>query len=452
MIDYCIRDVELTERLYIALQPHVHTIRRQCIDLEYEVRRLVSQQERNGFSLDMQKATCLVAKLKDRSDSIESEVTAMFPPIPVLVREVTPKIKKDGSLSTVGLRHIEDIAVVAGVHSAIDYQEFNLSSRQQIVKRLLSKGWQPNKFTDKGHPIVDEGVLKDVDLPEAKKIAEFLMLRKRIAQIQSWIDAVKDDGKVHGQVLTLRAISGRMAHHSPNMAQVPASYSPYGKECRECWISGDTSNLLVGCDASSLELRALAHYLEDSKFTKEVVDGDIHTANQHAAGLETRDQAKTFIYAFIYGAGAAKIGTVVGGTAQDGQRLIDTFLSNVPALATLRQRVDAASNRGFLIGLDGRKLIVRNKHSAVNLLIQGAGAVICKQWLVDIHDLLTYTKIKARLVASIHDEYQHEINKEQAEEFGELTKLAMRKTQERLGIKCPLDSEYKIGHNWSETH
>ena len=452
MIDYCIRDVELTERLYIALQPHVHTIRRQCIDLEYEVRRLVSQQERNGFALDMQKATCLVAKLKDRSDSIESEVTAMFPPIPVLVREVTPKIKKDGSLSTVGLRHIEDIAVVAGVHSAIDYQEFNLSSRQQIVKRLLSKGWQPNKFTDKGHPIVDEGVLKDVDLPEAKKIAEFLMLRKRIAQIQSWIDAVQNDGKVHGQVLTLRAISGRMAHHSPNMAQVPASYSPYGKECRECWVSGDKSNLLVGCDASSLELRALAHYLEDDKFTKEVVDGDIHTANQHAAGLETRDQAKTFIYAFIYGAGAAKIGTVVGGTAQDGQRLIDTFLSNVPALATLRQRVDVASNRGFLIGLDGRKLIVRNKHSAVNLLIQGAGAVICKQWLVDIHDLLTYTKIKARLVASIHDEYQHEINKEQAEEFGELTKLAMRKTQERLGIKCPLDSEYKIGHNWSETH
>ncbi len=453
MVDYCIRDVELTERVYIALQPDIQAIRRQCIDLEYEVRKLVSQQERNGFTLDMQKATCLVAKLKDQSDQIEKDVTDMFPPIPVLVREVTPKIKKDGSLSTVGLRHIEDISTVGGVHSAIDYQEFNLSSRQQIVKRLLSRGWKPKKFTEKGHPIVDEGVLKDVDLPEAKKIAEFLMLRKRIAQIQSWIDAVKDDGKVHGQVLTLRAISGRMAHHSPNMAQVPASYSPYGKECRECWTAGDSPSLvLVGCDASSLELRALAHYLNDSKFTSDVVDGDIHTANQHAAGLETRDQAKTFIYAFIYGAGAAKIGSVVGGTAQDGQRLIDTFLSNVPALATLREKVDAASNRGYLIGLDGRKLMVRNKHSAVNLLVQGAGAVICKQWLVDIHNLLSYTQMKARLVASIHDEYQHEINKDQAEEFGELTKLAMRKTQERLGIKCPLDSEYKVGHNWSQTH
>ena len=291
MIDSCIRDVELTERVYISLQSEMQSVRRQCIDLEYEVRKLVSQQERNGFALDMQKATCLVARLKDQSDKIEEEVTDMFPPLPVFIREITPKIKKDGTLSSVGLKHIEDLSTVGGVHSLIDYQKFNLSSRQQIVKSLLSRGWKPKKFTDKGHPIVDEGVLKDVDLPEAKKIAEFLMLRKRIAQIQSWIDAVQDDGKVHGQVLTLRAISGRMAHHSPNMAQVPASYSPYGKECRECWTTGDASNLLVGCDASSLELRALAHYLEDSKFTSDVVDGDIHTANQHAAGLATRDQA-----------------------------------------------------------------------------------------------------------------------------------------------------------------
>jgi DNA polymerase-1 len=286
MIDYCIRDVELTERLYITLQPEVKQISRECIDLEYRVRHLVSTQERNGFALDMQKAMCLVARLKDKSDSIENDVTKMFPPLPTHTRDVKIKIKKDGTLSSVGLRHIEDKSIVAGDHSAIEYQEFNLSSRQQIVKRLLLRGWQPQKFTDKGHPIVDEGVLKDVDLPEAQKIAEFLMLRKRIAQVQSWIDAVKDDGKVHGQVLTLRAISGRMAHHSPNMAQVPASYSPYGKECRECWTTTSPDYSLVGCDASSLELRALAHYLNDPKFTSEVVDGDIHTANQEAAPIE----------------------------------------------------------------------------------------------------------------------------------------------------------------------
>jgi len=182
------------------------------------------------------------------------------------------------------------------------------------------------------------------------------------------------------------------------------------------------------------------------------VEGDIHTANQKAAGLDTRDQAKTFIYAFIYGAGAAKIGQIVGGTSQDGQRLIDTFLGNVPALALLRERVDKASRRGYLKGLDGRWLKVRNQHAAVNLLIQGAGAVICKQWLVEISTLVRKHKVNAELVASIHDEYQHEVYKPQADRFGELTKLAMKQTEKVLKIKCPLDSEYKIGQNWSETH
>jgi DNA polymerase I-like protein with 3'-5' exonuclease and polymerase domains len=95
------------------------------------------------------------------------------------------------------------------------------------------------------------------------------------------------------------------------------------------------NNVLVGCDASSLELRCLAHYMRDDDYTKEVVEGDIHTANQKAAGLETRDQAKTFIYAFIYGAGAAKIGSIVGGTAGDGQKLIDNFLAREKLLTKL---------------------------------------------------------------------------------------------------------------------
>lgn len=153
----------------------------------------------------------------------------------------------------------------------------------------------------------------EIDLPDAKIIAEYLLLQKRVAQVKSWLELVQEDGKVHGKVLTLRAVTGRMAHNSPNVAQVPAVYSPYGKECRECWTVASPNNVLVGCDASSLELRVLAHYLGDTKFIKEVVEGDIHTANQNAAGLETRDQAKTFIYAFIYGAGPAKIGSIVGG-------------------------------------------------------------------------------------------------------------------------------------------
>ena len=195
-----------------------------------------------------------------------------------------------------------------------------------------------------------------------------------------------------------------------------------------------------------------AHYMNDTSYTKEVVEGDIHTANQKAAGLETRDQAKTFIYAFIYGAGAAKIGSVVGGSAAEGQQLIDNFLGSLPALATLRERVANVSKSGYISGLDGRKLHVRHQHAAMNLLLQGAGAIICKQWLVFIDKLIRKHKLDAKLVASIHDEYQFDCRKDQAEHFGRLTREAMKLTEKELNVRCPLDSEYKVGNNWSETH
>ena len=156
-------------------------------------------------------------------------------------------------------------------------------------------------------------------------IAEYLMLQKRIAQVQSWLDAVEDDGRVHGYVNSNGAVTGRMTHSSPNMAQVPSVNAEYGADCRACWTS-PKGYKIVGMDASGLELRMLAHYMKDEAYTNEILTGDIHTANQLASGVDTRSQAKTFIYAFLYGAGDAKIGSIVGGTARDGKRLKEKFL------------------------------------------------------------------------------------------------------------------------------
>ena len=298
---------------------------------------------------------------------------------------------------------------------------------------------------------MDEGTLKDVNIPEAQKIAQYLLLQKRVSQVKSWLDVVEEDGKVHGRVITLKAITGRMAHNSPNMAQVPAVYSPYGKECRQVWMTSSDKYKLLGCDASSLELRCLAHYMGDKKFTDEVVGGDIHTANQKAAGLPSRDSAKTFIYALIYGAGPAKIGSIVGGGAKEGKKIMDKFMSNMPALKTLRDKVDRASGTGYIRGLDGRLLKVRQQHAAMNLLLQGAGAIICKEWLRQI-TLMAQRDYDYNLVASIHDEYQFEVRVDQTERFGELTQRAMKQVEKTLSVNCPLDSEYKIGNNWAETH
>ena len=286
-------------------------------------------------------------------------------------------------------------------------------------------GWKPKKHTDKGNVIVNEEVLDGINLPEAKKISRYLLLQKRIAQIKSWIEACDDkDNRVHGKVLTLKTVTGRMAHHSPNMAQIPAVRSPYGKECRECWtVENPYTHSIVGTDASGLELRCLAHLMNDANFTDEVLTGDIHTANMKMAGLTDRDQAKTFIYAFMYGAGASKIGKIVGKGSKEGQQLIDRFLSNMPALKRVRDGVTKAGMRGKIKGIDGRLLHVRSPHASLNTLLQGAGAVVCKLWLVNMNKRIQSTGVDAKLVASIHDEYQYEVAKKDVQKLVVLPKM-----------------------------
>lgn len=452
MIKYCTIDVEVTAKLYTKLTELLSKFPGESVELEHKVQQIISKQERTGWLLDMKKAFDIQAQLKQRSIEVEKEVHKRFTPLPVFVREVTPKIKKDNTLSSVGLRFLgDDYSSIAGPFSRVDWPEFNLGSRQQIGRHLKFYGWKPKNFTEKGQPIVDEGILSKVDIPEAKLIAEYLMLQKRSAQVQSWIEAVEEDGRVHGRVNPIGAVTGRMTHSSPNMAQVPASYSPYGTECRQCWTV-PKGYKLVGIDAAGLELRMLAHYMNDEEYTHEVTHGDVHTANQKAAGLSTRDNAKTFIYAFLYGAGDAKIGSVVGGSKRDGAKLKEKFLTNTPSLRTLRERVLRAAKRGHLRGLDGRRLIVRSEHAALNTLLQSAGAVIMKKALTILDEYAIMHSMDYRFVGNIHDEFQVEVKEAHAEKFGWLAVECIKAAGTRMELKCPLDGEYKVGDNWASTH
>jgi len=321
----------------------------------------------------------------------------------------------------------------------------------------MSKGWKPNKHTEKGAVIVDESVLDGVDIPEAKLIAEYLLIQKRVAQVKSWLTAVSEDGRVHGKVITNGAVTGRMTHHSPNMAQVPSSSSPWGHECRDCWTVID-NYLLVGADASALELRMLAHYMKDQEYVKTVTEGsqelgtDVHTKNQRAAGLATRAQAKTFIYALLYGAGPAKIGAIVGGGFKEGKDLTSSFLRNTPSLQKLRTKVENLSAGGTIEGLDGRRLQIRSQHSALNTLLQSAGAIVMKQALVLLDEKLRKTQLDAHFVANVHDEWQIECLEDEADMVGILAVQSIREAGKVLKLRCPLDGEYKKGKTWANTH
>ena len=453
MVDYCVQDVEVTHATYNYLTDNLKPFGDQSIELEHKVQEIIAGQIENGWLLDQKQAMDLLGTLYEKKIELESTVRDTFKPLPVFVKEIVPKYKKDGSLSNVGLKFLGDcIDLVGGQFSRIDYPEFNLGSRQQIGKYLQWFGWKPQEFTETGQPIVDEKVLSGVkDIPEAQLIGEYLLVQKRIAQVESWMDAVESDGRVHGYVNAIGAVTGRMTHSSPNMAQVPAGYSPYGKECRSCWIV-PKGYKLVGCDASGLELRMLAHYMNDAAYTKEILHGDIHTANQTAAGLATRDQAKTFIYAFLYGAGDAKIGTITGGSARAGRRLKDKFLENTPALASLRDRVGTAANRGYLTGLDGRRLWVRSPHAALNTLLQSAGAVVMKKALTILDEYAKIYNIQYKFVGNIHDEIQAEVREDQAQQFGWLAVECIKAAGVKLNLRCPLDGDFKIGESWAQTH
>jgi len=424
MLEYCKQDVNITHKLFNLLQEESKGFSSYSVEVEHKVRVIIDQQKHNGFALDLPKAMGLFNKLKEEATSLEDWSVNNFDPTVV---ELKTKTK---------------------------YIPFNIGSRQQIADRLMKLGWKPKKHTDKGNIIINEAVLDTIDMPEARKFSRFFLLQKRIAQIKSWIEACDDkDGRVHGSVMTLKTITGRMSHNSPNMAQIPAVRSPYGKECRDCWtVSNIHTHSIVGTDASGLELRCLAHLMNDNTFTDILLTGDIHTHNMKMAGLTDRDQAKTFIYAFMYGAGASKIGQIVGAGAKEGQILIDKFLNSMPALKRVRDSVTKAAGKGKIKGIDGRLLHIRSPHSALNTLIQGAGAVVCKVWLIHMMTRIKVLGIDAKLVASIHDEYQFEVLNKDVKRFGQVTKDAMKDTEKELRMKCPLDNEWKVGRTWAQTH
>ena len=436
MEEYCIRDVDLTHKLWEFLDTDRN---REDVNLEHEIAKICYDQEWFGFPFDTEKAVKLYAKIIERKDSLESELQDAF-----------------------GSWVLDEGERKKGLYHKISIIKFNPNSRAHIAKRLRDlRGWEPKDFTPSGEPKVDEKVLSKLDFPEAKLMSEYLMLAKRIGQIsegnQGWLKLEKK-GRLHGRVNTMGSITSRCSHSHPNTAQVPSIKAPYGKECRELFKT-DPGFSLLGCDVSGLELRCLAHYMgrfDGGAYGKVLLEGDIHTANQEAAGLPSRDASKTFIYAFLYGAGDQKIGSILGKGASVGKKVKNQFLRKTPALKELRKAVQLKAKKGFLKGLDGRTIPVRSEHSALNTLFQSAGAIICKRWVVELHKLLqlegyTYAQDYAQ-VAFVHDEIQMLIKEDYVRDIGNLAVKAIGIAGDAYNFRIPLTGEWTCGRNWAETH
>ena len=456
MKEYCIRDVEVLDKVYRRLSSR--DMSKKALELEHRIAEITYQQTLNGWKFDIRKASSLLALLKEQMFLAEDEVRKVFTPLEVWMplKELKQTHRKDGGKTVNYINQLAKGAEWYEIDGELQwgyyaYPEFNLGSRQQIARYLQHFGWKPKHFTELGTVIVSEAVLETIEIPEGKLIAKYLMLQKRLGMVSSWIDAIDKDDRIRGKVNTCGAVTGRMTHSSPNLAQVPAVYSPYGEECRELFTV-EEGYKLVGMDASGLELRMLAHYMNDEDYTNEVINGDIHTANQKAANIDTRDNAKTFIYAFLYGAGSHKLGKIVGGKMEDGRRLQRDFLNNTPSLRTLRNKVIKRAESGYLTGLDGRVLHIRSPHAALNTLLQSAGAIVMKRAVVILDHFSQVYKIDYKIVGQVHDEIQVEVQESEAEFFGDLAVNCIRRAGKDFKLNCPLDGNYKIGTTWRDTH
>ena len=525
MLKYCTDDVLANLELWKLLDSKGYP--KSSLMLETDAARVLAKQERNGFKLDLNKARSLYGVLAEERHKIDTELAREYSGwwVSEGLREPKRTIR-----AKIGSRAMPTIK--GAPYTKIKWVDFNPTSRQHITKIFLEAGWDPKEFTPSGQPKIDETVLDGLDFPAAPLFAKQFLLQKRIGQVaegnQGWLN-VERDGYIYGSINPNGAVTGRATHSHPNIGQVPGANKDkagnilwgeagsWGAECRQCFTVPE-GWVLFGSDASGLELRCLGHFMaryDGGAYIKVILEGDIHTANQKAAKLGTRAEAKTFIYAFLYGAGDELLGEAIGYTESEylrwkrlgrhepvikrlkaqnerilkhnqevkagekddklkpvikitkdkichilkGDQVRKQFLKGLPALAHLIDAVKQAAKRGFLVGLDGRKVYVRSPHSALNTLLQSAGALICKAWIVEIEKLALADGLTHgwsgdfAYCAWVHDEMQIACRTpEIANKFGEYSKQAIKIIEERFKFRCPLDVDYDIGQTWLETH
>ncbi len=459
MGDYCIQDLRVNRRVYLeCCKAMPRMFDRSALDLEQYTTQLMELQKKEGIAFDVEGAEKLLVTLQSRKEELFLHISTTFKGFYSKGKEFTPK--KDN----VRLGYKKGSTV-----TKLKWNDFNPGSRDHVSYWLIKKyGWEPDEYTDGGKPKISDTILSDLAevYPEAAPIAEYMMVCKRLSALVdgagSWFNKVTKEGRIHGNVNAQGTVTYRGTHNNPNLGQIPKVGKPYGAECRALFSHGMGSGWsFMGCDMSGIEFRLLAHYLhqfDGGALTDTVLNGDIHSVNQKAAGLPTRDMAKTFIYAFIYGGGDGKLGAIVGGTRERGSALRAKFLKGMPALATLLKRVSIyrKQNKGFIRAIDGRHFPVSKEHTTLNYLLQSAGAILSKAWMQEFHTLaadngLAWGRDYMQLLW-VHDEVQCAVRTDHAELLGQLCVKAIENVGVLFKLNCPITGEYCVGENWKETH
>lgn len=490
MVTYCHQDVAITAELFMRLIKTMDKIgfTEKSIEIQHKFTVILEKQRKNGFTFDGERALVFYQQLRQIENETKDLIHVAFPPKRVLVR-TGKRFTKDGRPTSIYTKDTDRYTIEDnddGSYLAYEDVQFNIGSSKQRIEKLLELGWEPEEFTEKtkkgggGNPKpFDKGkmspslerFLESNDVPEVKLIGRWMTINGRANMVNTWLDAWnEDDGRIHGKLYVADTL--RLRHQAPNTANIPAvrvkeHKNPEGRvirkevllgedglytyEARDLWTARP-GRVLVGTDAAGLELRMLAHYLNRPEFTKIVCDpaGDPHQYNADIVGI-TRPQAKTLIYAIMYGAAAPKVAKTLGLSVKEGAVIRMMFLERLGLKELIEECQDEQRN-GRVSLVDGSQVICPSPHAALNYKLQGGGARVMAQGALFLDRYIRRLCLDSLKVGDIHDEWQFDASILHSEKHGELAVQAIRESGEELNLRVPLDGESKIGKTWAETH
>jgi DNA polymerase I-like protein with 3'-5' exonuclease and polymerase domains len=461
MGEYCLQDCRVTAKVFDYLQSKVD-VNGKPYRLEAAVAKIQAQQEDRGVLFDVKLCEETIDEIRGRMARISGEVDGVLGYLPTSPYTATVKpFLKNGKYNNSATSWFGDsVNLVNGEFTRISWEKVTLDTKAMLIKRLLALGWKPTMHTEKGMPqIAVKGdvcpnLLKQGDFAD---IGTYFVLKHRLGLLEGLMKVVRKDGTIPSEADTVGAATGRMTHRK--IANLPAVRSEYGEAIRKMFIARE-GYYFVGSDLAAIEVRILAHYLNDSSFTQAILEGDIHSFNQQMAGLPTRDSAKVFFFSMIYGAGASKVGGIVGGGKKEGQKIIGTYMERLPSLKKLQATLKKQASKGYIVALDGRKIRVRKDmftgeyqtHKALNLLIQGSAAIYFKTWMLYVVQLCSKRNIEYHHLINYHDEIDGEVRVDQVDEFKKACDDAVKLADKLLGVNCENKCETKWGDSWYASH
>lgn len=499
VLQRCISDTDVTKGIFLHYKKYIYDNKfQEALRIEHEIARVCKELTTKGIPFRLDAAVRLRDEISARLDALDAELQDAFPPKRVLVKTIIPTLNKNGTINQRPFSFLN--GDLTGVEPGVPYEVwkdevFNPASTKQIIERLHEAGWKPHDKT-KGHIDFLRKKKRDFEsieeynkkaerfsrygwklnednlqtLPDsapaaAHSLARRLLLASRSSALREWITWSKTTGEsssIHSTFDGIGTWTHRLATRQPNLQNIPVpqgkveEYDDINRRMRELFYAPEGQKL-IGTDASGIQMRIFAHYVQDKKLIDAVVGGDIHTLHQEALGAacKSRRASKTFIYAWLLGAGIAKVAEILECSLSEARDAVEKFLDFYPQLRELKKEIiPRDADRGYFEGLDGRYVINDSEHLMLSGYLQNGEAVVmkhaCIYWRQKLHDL----EIPFRLVNFVHDEWQTLVpdNEEIIKTVCEIQQDSIRRQAERFNILCPLDAESAVGSNWMETH